>query len=127
MALFLNDLGYIVTRRVYQAVFLVSIVAFTFLFAKEIKGAANLFPHVDKVAHFGIFFVLAVVMDKAFKIPLWVQILTLAGYGAAIEVMQDMLPYRQASVADFIADFAGAASYFIVKFAFHIGKKPNHG
>ncbi|MBE0457495.1 MAG: VanZ family protein [Pseudoalteromonas prydzensis] len=115
------------TRRVYQALFLVSIVAFTFLFAKEIKGAANLFPHVDKVAHFGIFFILAVVMDKAFKIPLLVQILLLAGYGAAIEIMQDMLPYRQASVADFIADFAGAASYFAIKLIFHIGAKPNHG
>ena len=57
------------TRRVYQVLFLVSIVAFTFLFAKEIKGAASLFPHVDKVAHFGIFFALAVVMDKAFKLP----------------------------------------------------------
>ncbi|WP_394192465.1 VanZ family protein [Pseudoalteromonas atlantica] len=114
------------TRRVYQVLFLVSIVAFTFLFAKEIKGAASLFPHVDKVAHFGIFFALAVVMDKAFKIPLWVQIFLLAGYGAAIEIMQDMLPYRQASVADFIADFAGAASYYIIKLVFHIGKKPSH-
>ncbi|KPH61400.1 hypothetical protein AMS58_06990 [Pseudoalteromonas porphyrae] len=115
------------TRRVYQALFLISIVAFTFLFAKEVKGAANLFPHVDKVAHFGIFFILAVVMDKAFKIPLLLQIFLLAGYGAAIEVMQGMLPYRQASVADFIADFAGAASYFTIKLIFHIGKKPNHG
>jgi VanZ family protein len=101
-------------------------VAFTFLFAKEIKGAASLFPHVDKVAHFGIFFALAVVMDKAFKLPLWVQIFLLAGYGAAIEVMQGMLPYRQASVADFFADFAGAASYFVIKLACHIGKKPSH-
>ncbi len=115
------------TRRVYQALFLLSIVAFTFLFAKEIKGAANLFPHVDKVAHFGIFFILAVVMDKAFKIPLWLQVLALAGYGAAIEVMQDMLPYRQASFADFVADFAGAASYFIFKLTFHIGRKSRNG
>ncbi|MCQ8878178.1 VanZ family protein [Pseudoalteromonas shioyasakiensis] len=114
------------TRRVYQALFLVSIVAFTVLFAKEVKGAANLFPHIDKVAHFGIFFILAVVMDKAFKIPLWVQILMLAGYGAAIEVMQDMLPYRQASIGDFIADFAGAVSYFVIKLAFHLGKKSSH-
>ena len=126
MALFIDDLGFFVTRRVYQVLFLVSIVAFTFLFAKEIKGASSLFPHVDKVAHFGIFFALAIVMDKAFKLPLWVQIFLLAGYGAAIEVMQGMLPYRQASVADFIADFAGAASYFVIKLAFHIGKKPNN-
>ncbi|MGO2010241.1 MAG: VanZ family protein [Pseudoalteromonas sp.] len=115
------------TRRIYQALFLLSIVAFTFLFAKEIKGAANLFPHVDKVAHFGIFFILAVVMDKAFKIPLWLQILVLAGYGAAIEIMQDMLPYRRASFADFVADFIGAASYFAIKLTFHVGKKNRDG
>lgn len=111
------------TRRVYQAIFLICIVAFTFLFAKEIKGAASLFPHVDKVAHFGIFFILAAIMDKAFKLPLFTQIFLLAGYGAAIEIMQDSLPYRQASVGDFIADFIGAASYFLLKVIFSTRKK----
>ncbi|MBB1371063.1 MULTISPECIES: VanZ family protein [unclassified Pseudoalteromonas] len=115
------------TRRIYQAIFLISIVVFTFLFAKEIKGVGNLFPHVDKVAHFGIFFILAIIMDKAFKLPLYAQILLLAGYGAAIEIMQDALPYRQASIADFIADFAGAASYFIIKAILTPRKKNSHG
>ena len=80
------------TRRVYQTIFLISIVAFTLLFAKEIKGAGSLFPHVDKVAHFGIFFMLAIIMDKAFKLPLYSQVLLLAGYGASIEIMQGALP-----------------------------------
>ncbi|OLF72892.1 hypothetical protein AWH60_14770 [Pseudoalteromonas haloplanktis] len=115
------------TRRVYQAIFLISIVAFTFLFAKEVKGAANLFPHVDKVAHFGIFFLLAIIMDKAFKLPLYAQILLLAGYGAAIEIMQDSLPYRQASLADFVADFIGAASYFLAKALLTLSKKKRYG
>ncbi|WP_372760366.1 VanZ family protein [Pseudoalteromonas sp.] len=114
------------TRRVYQAIFLLSIVAFTFLFAKEIKGVGNLFPHVDKVAHFGVFFILAMIMDKAFKLPLYVQILLLAGYGAAIEIMQHTLPYRHASLADFIADFAGAASYFFIKVIYPFSKKNRH-
>ncbi|ADT67756.1 VanZ family protein [Pseudoalteromonas sp. SM9913] len=115
------------TRRVYQAIFLISIVAFTFLFAKEVKGAANLFPHVDKVAHFGIFFLLAIIMDKAFKLPLYAQILLLAGYGAAIEIMQDSLPYRQASLVDFVADFIGAASYFLAKALLTLRKKKHYG
>ncbi|MEO2267137.1 VanZ family protein [Pseudoalteromonas pernae] len=105
------------TRRVYQGLFLVSLIICTVLFAKEVKGAAvNLFPHVDKVAHFGIFFILAFIMDKAFKIPLVAQIVLLCAYGAAIEWMQDMLPYRQASVGDFIADASGAASYFVLHY-----------
>ncbi len=124
---FRHFLRFIVTRRVYQVIFLASIIGFTILFAKEIKGVSNLFPHVDKVAHFGIFFVLAMVMDKAFKLPLMVQILLLAGYGAAIEFMQDMLPYRQASVGDFVADFIGAISYFAIKLGFHLGRKQRNG
>jgi|TARA_B100001059_G_scaffold25548_1_gene20533 VanZ family protein len=117
-----------VTRRVYQAVFLISIVVFTLLFAKEIKGGVtNLFPHVDKVAHFGIFFILAIIMDKAFKLPLYTQVLLLAGYGAAIEIMQDALPYRQASLGDFIADFAGAATYFLLRTIFTPRKKNPYG
>jgi VanZ family protein len=117
-----------VTRRVYQAVFLISIVVFTLLFAKEIKGGVtNLFPHVDKVAHFGIFFILAIIMDKAFKLPLYTQVLLLAGYGAAIEIMQDALPYRQASLGDFIADFAGAATYFLLRSIFTPRKKNPYG
>ncbi len=102
--------------------------AFTFLFAKEIKGGVtNLFPHVDKVAHFGIFFILAIIMDRAFKLPLYVQILLLAGYGASIEIMQGTLPYRQASLGDFFADFAGAASYFILRVIFTPRKKNPYG
>ncbi|KPZ56595.1 VanZ family protein [Pseudoalteromonas sp. P1-25] len=116
------------TRRVYQAVFLISIVVFTLLFAKEIKGGVtNVFPHVDKVAHFGIFFILAIIMDKAFKLPLYTQILLLAGYGAAIEIMQDALPYRQASLGDFVADFAGAATYFLLRSIFTPRKKNPYG
>ncbi|BED88364.1 hypothetical protein PspMM1_08320 [Pseudoalteromonas sp. MM1] len=107
---------------------MISIVVFTLLFAKEIKGGVtNLFPHVDKVAHFGIFFILAIIMDKAFKLPLYTQVLLLAGYGAAIEIMQDALPYRQASLGDFIADFAGAAMYFLLRSIFTPRKKNPYG
>ncbi|MAD02741.1 MAG: hypothetical protein CMK65_03820 [Pseudoalteromonas sp.] len=115
------------TRRVYQVIFLASIIGFTILFAKEIKGVSNLFPHEDKVAHFGIYFILATAMDKAFKIPFVVQILLLTGYGTAIEFMQDTLPYRRASIADFIAGFLGAVSYFIIKLGFHLSSKQRNG
>ena len=97
-----------------------SLVAFTMLFAKEVRvNAINLFPHIDKVAHFGIFFVLAAIMDKAFKLPFFVQVFLLMAYGAAIEWMQHLIPYRSASVADFIADAIGAASYFVLMFLWH--------
>ncbi|MCG7543408.1 VanZ family protein [Pseudoalteromonas sp. MM17-2] len=105
------------TRRVYQGLFLITLVVCTLLFVQEVKGSVTqLFPHVDKVAHFGIFFVLAFIMDKAFRIPFIVQVILLLLYGGAIEWMQDMLPYRQASFYDFLADAAGAASYFVIHY-----------
>lgn len=100
------------TRRLYQALFLAVLIACTALFAKEVKNVAILFPHIDKVAHFGIFVVLAGIMHRAFKAPIWIHILLLASYGAGIEMMQSTLPHRQASFPDFIADVLGAMFYF---------------
>ncbi|MBU2969402.1 VanZ family protein [Pseudoalteromonas sp. C2R02] len=100
------------TRRLYQALFLAVLIACTALFAKEVKNVAILFPHIDKVAHFSIFVVLAGIMHRAFKAPIWVHILLLASYGAGIEMMQSTLPHRQGSFPDFVADLLGAIFYF---------------
>ncbi|ATC95967.1 VanZ family protein [Pseudoalteromonas tunicata] len=102
------------SRRIYQILFFIAVLVFTALFAKEIKSGIILFPHIDKVAHFGIFFILAALLSHAFKAPIWVYVLILAAYGGAVEIMQDTLPHRQASLGDFIADTLGAISYFIV-------------
>jgi len=101
-----------VTRRLYQALFIAVLIACTVLFAKEVKGVSQLFPHIDKVAHFSIFVVLAGIMQRAFKAPIWIHILLLASYGAGIEMMQSILPHRQGSFPDFIADILGAIFYF---------------
>ena len=103
------------SRRIYQILFFIAVLAFTVLFAKEIKSGLPLFPHIDKVAHFGIFFILAALLSHAVKAPLWVYILLLAAYGGAIEMMQHTLPHTQASLGDFIADTLGAVSYFIAQ------------
>ncbi|MBE0365048.1 hypothetical protein PULV_a3357 [Pseudoalteromonas ulvae UL12] len=107
------------SRRVYQLVFFIAVLSFTALFAKEVKGGIMLFPHIDKVAHFGIFFILAGLLAHAIKAPIWVYILVLASYGGIVEIMQHNLPHRQASVADFIADTLGALSYFAASYCWH--------
>ncbi len=100
-------------RRLYQIILLIVVIGFTILFAKQFNGHINKFiPHIDKVVHFTIFFVLAGIMNHAFKAPIWLHILLLTGYGVAIEIMQQYLPHRQASIADVIADSAGAICYF---------------
>ncbi|SFC43497.1 VanZ family protein [Pseudoalteromonas denitrificans] len=100
------------TRRLYKVLFLSILIICTVLFAKEVKGIAQLFPHIDKIAHFGIFFILAGVMQRAFKAPTWIHILLLISYGAGIEIMQSILPHRDGSFADLIADAFGVAFYF---------------
>ncbi|CAM4082325.1 VanZ family protein [Pseudoalteromonas byunsanensis] len=102
------------TRRVYQVLLLVTLAVCTYLFAKEFQHSGIRFQHADKVVHFAIFFALAFIMHHAFKWPMITQLVLLASYGIGIEVMQNNLPYRQASLGDFIADFLGALSYYAI-------------
>ncbi|WP_171044998.1 VanZ family protein [Pseudoalteromonas rubra] len=100
-------------RRLYQCLLLLSLAVCTFLFAKEIQTNQIVrFEHADKVAHFGVFFILAFFSHHAFRFKIWFHLVLLTLYGAGIEWMQDSLPYRQASWGDFMADLAGAISYF---------------
>lgn len=100
------------TRRLYQALFLAVLIACTALFAKEVKDITQLFPHVDKVGHFGIFFILTGIMHHAIKAPVWVYTLLLICYAGSIEIMQNNLPSRIGSWSDFTADLVGVIFYF---------------
>lgn len=115
------------TRRVYQVVLFLTLAVCTFLFAKEVQHSGIRFEHADKVAHFGIFFVLAFFTHHATRLPIWIQLCLLTGYGVGIEYMQDSLPYRQASIGDFIADFLGAASYYLGYMAWHSWRAKENG
>ncbi|WP_440054993.1 VanZ family protein [Pseudoalteromonas sp. T1lg65] len=116
------------TRRIYKALLLVSLILFTVLFAREINlSASKLFPHVDKVGHFAVFAILAFISHHAFKAPVWLHLILLSGYGIAIELMQHTLPYRQASFADFIADVAGALGYFVSFYFYSLWRQRSHG
>ncbi|KZN68530.1 VanZ family protein [Pseudoalteromonas luteoviolacea] len=102
------------TRRVYQTLLLLFLIAITYLFAKEVQVQGIQIPHLDKIAHFVVFFVLAFFSCHAFKFKPWFHMILLTSYGACVEWMQSTLPYRQASLGDFIADVLGALSYFIL-------------
>lgn len=101
------------TRRVYQFLFAACIIVCTGLFIKEVNSSAIQFAHADKVVHFIVFFGLAFVLHHAFRLPIWLHLVLLAFYGGAIEILQSFTPHRQASFADFVADVAGALSYFV--------------
>jgi VanZ family protein len=116
-----------VSRRIYQALFVVIIIACSLLFFKEVKSSVASIAHIDKLAHFSVFFVLTGFLKRAFKAPFWLYILILAAYGAGVEYVQGMIPHRQASFADFVADVAGIVSYLVVSHFWHKrNEKPKH-
>lgn len=116
-----------VSRRIYQALFLVIIVVCSLLFFKEVKSTVSSITHIDKLAHFAVFFVLTGFLKRAFKAPFWLYILILASYGAGVEYVQGMIPHREASFADFVADVAGIVSYLIISHFWHKrDEKPKH-
>jgi VanZ family protein len=66
----------------------------------------------DKLAHGLAFLALAGLADFAYpRQPLLYKLLPLAGYGLALELAQGLLPYREASFLDWLADAAGLAAY----------------
>ena len=71
--------------------------------------------YFDKVVHFGMYFILAVLLAKPvnkLNLPLWpVILLATVLIGGMIEILQFAVTnYRSASWFDFFADMAGAAA-----------------
>ncbi len=67
----------------------------------------------DKVLHTFSFFVFALWLDLASRRPFWPnKVSYLLFYGALIECLQFVLPWRSFSVVDFIADALGIAFYW---------------
>ena len=95
------------------------------LFLKELGHSGINIPHLDKIAHMGIFFVLALLLDYGFKNSTLDNICGLSIYGVVIEILQSLTGYREASFADFIADFLGIISYFILSVLIQSGQKEN--
>lgn len=89
-----------------------SIATFLFLWQFPSTGAQGI-PHLDKLVHFGIFFVLALTFHRAFALSAKLSLLFLACYGLLIEVAQSYAPGRGADVYDWLADASGVIAYFI--------------
>jgi VanZ family protein len=68
---------------------------------------------LDKLAHLGAFFTLALLTDLAWpERPLgWRAVALLWLYGAGIEIAQHYVPNRSLSAADLAADIAGVLLY----------------
>ncbi|MEQ6121676.1 VanZ family protein [Reichenbachiella sp. MALMAid0571] len=78
-------------------------------------------PHFDKIGHFGLFFVLTVLLFQALK-PLdkmikWIGLFVYCIFlGVITEYLQTKIPGRSGDVLDLIADLVGSISGFFVTF-----------
>lgn len=72
--------------------------------------------HLDKLAHFGAFFLLSTLLLFAYKFskPLTFTALIMVLFGLLIEVIQIYVPYRVFSMRDFAADLLGIVFALIV-------------
>ena len=77
------------------------------------------FQNIDKIAHFGVYFILGYLIIRAISSGDWqkvnwkkslVVILMGALYGLSDEIHQTFVPGRTADIADWIADFLGVVS-----------------
>lgn len=73
-------------------------------------------PHVDKLAHFGTFFLLSILLLFAYKLgrPFLTTVLVMALFGLGIEVLHLYVPGRVFSLYDFAADILGIIAALIV-------------
>lgn len=94
--------------------FFIALSIASFLFLKQGAHSGLHFPHIDKFAHFGVFFILALLFEYSFSSSKLDKIALLSIYGFLIELLQSFLPYRSASFADWLADVTGVVAFYVI-------------
>lgn len=103
-------------RRFGLPIFILTflVVSFWLLAQNPPKPTSVRFAHADKVAHFIVFFALAVSLHLAFRPRVWLGVVLLLSYGIAIEVIQYFVPNRGAEVLDVVADLCGVLAFYVL-------------
>jgi hypothetical protein len=110
-----------VSQTFYRRLCLLCFALATAGFLAELSGhrIGGGIAHLDKVAHFAIFAVLATLLWKGFKLSPVNAIVLLGSYGGAIELLQHNFTRRNGDWLDFLADIAGVFSFYLVRFLWH--------
>jgi len=114
-------MGVFVSQIYYRALCLLCFVLATASFLAELNGHRIIggFAHLDKVAHFGIFLVLAALLWKGFKLTILAAFLLLGTYGGAIELVQHYFTRRNGDWWDFLADVGGVSCFYLLRKLWH--------
>jgi len=104
-----------VKQKCIKAIFWIA--AFAVLVLSSMPVSVN-YPvqNLDKLAHFGTFFLLSMLLLFAYKFskPLFTTALVMSLFGLAIEVMHLYVPRRAFSMYDFTADLLGIMMALLV-------------
>ncbi|NRB25954.1 VanZ family protein [Shewanella sp.] len=98
-------------RHIFRLALVIAVIIISYLVFSR-PHYPQLFSNMDKVGHLGSFFCLSLLTYLAFKPKWYLLTATLSIYAVFIELVQARLPYRSASVADFIADMAGVFLFY---------------
>jgi len=98
----------------FRILFFIALAVSLHLFLAQGLNSGISIPHIDKVAHFIVFFGLSLLFDLGFSQSKSRALLLALFYGIAVEWLQSFIPGRQASIPDIIFDMLGCACYYYV-------------
>ena len=102
----------------FYILFLISLYLF---FAPFKDDGPEIFPHLDKIAHFSIFFLMTIFLIFGRLNRNYALIFCIL-YALFTEIVQTFLNYRTGSIFDFISDILGVT--FAVFFLFFLENRP---
>ena len=102
----------------FYILFLISLYLF---FAPLEYDGSEIFPHLDKIAHFSIFFLMTLFLIVGRLEKNYALIFCIL-YALVTEIVQTFLNYRTGSIFDFVFDILGIT--FAIFFIFFLEKRP---
>ena len=101
----------------FYILFLISLYLF---FAPLKDDGPEIFPHMDKIAHFSIFFLMTVFLIFG-RLKWYYALIFCIFYALFTEIVQTFLIYRTGSIFDFVSDILGIT--FAIFFVFFLEKR----
>lgn len=85
----------------------------SYKFLAQVEHSGIEIPHLDKVMHAGIFYILSFLLIQSYHMNRIQQLLLWLVYGCSIEWLQSLSGYRSGDFLDLLANMFGVVMLFI--------------